>query len=324
MSQVDQIKSYLRLVSLCGASEALRAALETGVIDALQGPPQTLPELAEACRMQEQRLQMVLDVLIHLGAVERYGDDYALSTAMRLASQHPDTLHGGHWQSLNSFLQTPPEEEAEPDDEALHAFRGQSLSTQWTMTAAAMELAELLDIGERRRGSHILDLGAGAAMWSCAMAYRDPESRVTAVEMAEALSGAQRTADEIGIADRVELMAGDYRSVELPEQTYDLALAVNLLELAPLEEAEPWLRRIHAALRPDGELIVVTRMPGQSMGDLHRTLAALELALRVPAAQSHGAEAIWETLKRAGFDAQPPQMLDAPPYSMGVLIGRRE
>ncbi|MCA9175805.1 MAG: class I SAM-dependent methyltransferase [Planctomycetales bacterium] len=324
MSQIDQIQNFSRLASLCGASEVLLAARRTGLMTALDGPPKALNELAELCDMPAERLSLLLDVLVSTGAVERYGDDFALSTAMRLVNHHPNALHGPHWSTLRSFLcdgdSTPPQEHAE---EAHHAYRGDTLSLQWTLTAAAMELAEQLQIGQQRRGLRILDLGAGSAMWSGAMAYRDPESHVTAVDLPGALEAAERTGKEIDISARLDLIPGDYRTLELPEAAFDVVLAVDLLQLQPLEQSEDWLRRVHLTLCAGGELILVGRFAGQPRGDLHRVLGALELALRVPGAQLHSAEEVGRCLEGIGFEVGELMLLDAPPYSLGALVARR-
>ena len=178
-----------------------------------------------------------------------------------MTSSHSAEALRRHWKQLPQFLQNQ-EDSPEIQDDALHAYRGESLAMQWTMTAAAMELADKLEIGSGRQGLRILELGAGSAMWSCALAYRDSVSRVTAVDLPAAIEAAQRTADEIGIGDRIELLPGDYRTIELPESEFDLALAVGLLELAPLEQSRPWLKQTCESLHSGGELVIVGRFPG--------------------------------------------------------------
>ena len=328
MSQIDQIQNFCRLASLCGASEALQVARKVGLMQALDGPPRTVEELSETCQIPADRLTLLLDVLVSTGAIEQYGDDFAISTAMRLANSHPGSLHGPHWENLPAFLldgERHDEVVADTgEDDAHHRYRGDTLSLQWTLTAAAMELADVLKLGVDRTGLHILDLGAGSAMWSCALAYRDPQAEVTAVDVPEALQAAARTSQEIEIESRVNLLPGDYRTAELPESTYDLVLAVDLLQLQPLEQAAIWLTRARRSLRPGGELVIVGRFPGQPRGDLHRLLGALELALRVPQARQHEVDEIRECLRICGFEPGDVMLLDAPPYSMGMIISTVE
>lgn len=328
MSQIDQIQNFCRLASLCGASEALQVARKVGLMQALHGPPRTVEELAETCQIPADRLSLLLDVLVSTGAIEQYGDDFAISTAMRLANSHPNSLHGPHWENLPAFLLDSERHDnqlaSDGEDEAHHRYRGDTLSLQWTLTAAAMELADVLKIGVERTGLHILDLGSGSAMWSCALAYRDPLAEVTAVDVPEALEAAARTSEEIDIESRVNLLPGDYRTVDLPESSYDMVLAVDLLPLQPLEQAAIWLTRARRALRPGGELVVVGRFPGQPRGDLHRLLGALELALRVPQSRQHEVEEIRECLRICGFEPSDVTHLEAPPYSIGAIIAAVE
>ena len=321
MSQEDQIKNFYRLANLCGAAQALQGAQQLGIFDTLAGPPKTLEELAEECEFPADRLKLLLGVLVTTGAIEKYGDDYALSTAMRLINNNPDALYGPHWSELQDFLRDT--QGGREHDDQHHAFRADGMSTQWTLTAAAMELAEHLKIGQERTALHILDLGAGAAMWSSAMAYRDVMSSITVVDHPDALEAAKRTADEIGLELRMEFLPGDYRVMELPTDTYDLVVAVDLLQLQPLEKCRIWLEQVYQSLRSGGEAVLVGRFPGNPLGDLQRTLHSLELPLRVPEAQLHDAEAITRLLQSLGFTVEPLLVLDAPPHCVGAIIARK-
>lgn len=322
MSREEQIKNFFRLANLLGASQAIQGAQQLGIFDMLAGPPKTLAELEEECEFPLDRLELLLGVLVTTGALEKYGDDYALSTAMRLINDHPDVLYGPHWAELTDFLNDTQAEREHEDRH--HAFRADGMSLQWTLTAAAMELADHLKIGQERAGLQILDLGAGAAMWSLAMAYRDVMSTITVVDHPDALEAAKKTADEVGLTQRMEFLPGDYRVMELPKNTYDLVLAVDLLQLQPLEKCRIWLEQVFQSLHSGGEAVLIGRFPGNPLGDLQRTLHSLELPLRVPEAQLHEAEEIAKMLRSLGFVVEPLLMLEAPPHCIGAMIAQRK
>ena len=156
------------------------------------------------------------------------------------------------------------------------------------------------------------------------MAYRDAETQVTALDHAAALQSAQRTATEIGLDSRMQFIADDYRVAALPADTYDLALAVDLLQLQPLEKCRIWLRQVQQSLLTGGELVLVGRFAGNPRGDLQRALNSLELPLRVPDAELHGPDDIQELLTSLDFSVSAPVVLDAPPYCVGVMIAKKK
>src|SRR5690606_20768481 len=125
------------------------------------------------------------------------------------------------------------------DQSYLHALA----ATQWVHTPAAMQAAEILDIGGTPTTDpesdgelilstpplRILDLGCGSAVWSCAMAFRDPGAAVLAVDEEAALVAARSTARSIQLGERFETLAGQPEEVALPTADFDLVLVAQRL-----------------------------------------------------------------------------------------------
>ena len=82
-------------------------------------------------------------------------------------------------------------------------------------------------------------------------------------------------------------------------------------------------RRVRAALKPGGEIVIVDVMPAQPEGRLSAALYALGLGLRTEAGQVHSAEALQGYLDAAGFCDALVQPIPAPPYTMGMIIAGR-
>jgi methyltransferase family protein len=96
------------------------------------------------------------------------------------------------------------------------------------MSTAAEAVAEYLSGADQ-----ILDVGAGAAPWSLALARRDPRCRVTGLDFASVLALTRRAVDEAGFGDQFEYLAGDAFEVSLPPATYDLVLRQPVPPLRP-------------------------------------------------------------------------------------------
>jgi methylase of polypeptide subunit release factors len=111
-----------------------------------------------------------------------------------------------YWQHLAEFVRTgqsiPQAESVELDESDFHV---EDASSQWLMTPAALDVTRLLDIGHSRRGLDILELAAGSAVWSLAMAHSDPECHLTIVDRPDRLAAARSHAAAIGISDRIAI-----------------------------------------------------------------------------------------------------------------------
>src|SRR6056297_482007 len=226
MSQDQTLQQYQQLIQLNSASHLIRTAREIGLFDALHEGQQTAEQLIARLDLQPQLAPPFLDALRAIGVIEQYQEDFALAQVTRLLCEHDADLGDAMWARLPQALR----DDHAPEDDEYHAAVA---ATQWVHTATAIEAAEILNIGDERQGLRILDLGCGSAVWSSAIAYQDPDSRITAVDHPGALVAAQRTADSIALDDRFETIAGSIEAVELADETFDLVLLATRLHALP-------------------------------------------------------------------------------------------
>jgi ubiquinone/menaquinone biosynthesis C-methylase UbiE len=98
------------------------------------------------------------------------------------------------------------------------------------LSPAAERAAELLD-DALPQGAAILDVGAGSAVWSLSLAKRKGGASVTAVDWPAVLEVAAETAEQLGIADRLTTLEGNYHDVEFPAAAFDLVILANVTHL---------------------------------------------------------------------------------------------
>ena len=118
-------------------------------------------------------------------------------------------------------------------------------------------------------GARVLDVGAGAAPWSLALAARDPGCTVTAVELPSVMSSTRSAVRAAGLDRQYLLGEGDALDVDWDESaSFDLALIANLRLLG----------RVAEALRPGGSVAVVDILANER-GDGPRGAALYSLGL---------------------------------------------
>ena len=132
-------------------------------------------------------------------------------------------------------------------------LRGRIYQDRLTIT---LEWIERLHLAS---GARLLEIGCGAGFATAALAKQG--YRVDAVDsVAAMLSLTSKRVAESGAAQRVRIVRADVHRLPMPNNSYDLVLALGVL---------PWLDDPRAAVR---EMARVTR-PGEcGVGSLHREL----------------------------------------------------
>lgn len=114
-------------------------------------------------------------------------------------------------------------------------------------------------------GMEMADIGAGTGLFTKPFSEAvGPEGKVYAVDIAKNFLTHIRARMEREKAGNVETVLCTERSVELPEDSIDLAFLCDTYHHFEYPQAS--LASIHKALRPDGELVLIDfkRIPGES------------------------------------------------------------
>lgn len=107
-----------------------------------------------------------------------------------------------------------------------------------------------------RSGGPILEIGSGTGRVSIALAKAGHQ--VVGIELSEAMRAvAQRNADRVGVADRVQFVAGDMRHFKLDQHFGLIAVPLNtFLHNLTLDDQLATLRCLKQHLRPGGLLVL--------------------------------------------------------------------
>jgi SAM-dependent methyltransferase len=278
------------------AAAALRAANALGVLACLDEEPRDAATLARECAISERGTRALLGALAGVGLVEAM-DGGAFRASADLAVLGSLLTP---WDHLTDAIQhgEPAERGDTPDGaQALYPAVVPRLAS-WFAEAAECAAGVLA-----RPGLRIVDVGAGAAPWSRAIAARDATCRVTTVDVPAVLQMTRRAVEAAGLREQFAYLDGDASTLHLPAAAYDLAIIANFCHLFGEPENRALLGRLLAALRPGGQLAIVDAVPNERF-DSPRTvmLYALGLLLRTSRGQVYPFSTYLDWLHDAGYE----------------------
>jgi hypothetical protein len=219
-------------------------------------------------------VRILCDFLVIHGFLEKEGDEYALTrdSAVFLSRRSPAYAGGAA-----SFLLSP-EITGAYDDVAATVRRGGTVASElgtlapehpvWLEFARGMgpmmqpnahALTELLPLPTDVPAT-LLDISASHGAFGIAFARRYSNVHLVALDWAPVLEVTRENAVAAGLGERFSTIAGSAFSAELGED-YDAVLAPNFLHHFSVADCVVFLRRIHAALTPGGQIGIVEFVP---------------------------------------------------------------
>lgn len=318
------IEQYQQWMQTNAASHLMRAARQCGITARLRERQHTLEELCDSLSLESTTAGLLLDGLVAIGFVEHYGDDFALARAGHLLCQYDEDLGDSRWATLVDRLdRSKPDPESEQD-----RYRSRLAATQWIHTAAAMQAAEILDLGSPSEAGateslRILDLGCGSAVWSCAMAHRDPSATIVAVDQAGALQAARTMAESIDLADRFRGIEGDPRHVTVGSEAFDLVVLAQLLSGYNDQDAAAVLSKAAASLRSGGRLVAPDLYLGPGRAGVKEAFGRLAVHLSSAGGRVRDLRECQGMFLAAGLTSVQFTYLAASEAGLGMIVAER-
>ena len=253
---------YEAYLAAMGA-RALIAATRVGLIAALAECPARPEELASSLGLDEESVELLLEALLNLGYTRRRRDGrFALRRTARrwLTPGAWDAVIGelayDNWELLSHLdgrLQGDPPAgwHERPADDPLWE-RYQRAMAQLARPVAG-PLARAIPARAPRR---LLDLGGSHGLHAAALCRRHPSLQATVIDLPPAVRFGRGVIAQEGMSDRVRHTEGDIFDADL-DTGWDLITAHSLLHNFSAQQGLTLLRRVHAALAPEGTLAVL-------------------------------------------------------------------
>ncbi len=252
------------LISSAGAFSALVCTFEAGLLDALS-EPRSLADLSHQSGIPTSLVEAMLDVLVTVDLLQRNGDIYSSAPSLLPLLQPPfrDSLLAD---VRSAYLQS---------REMIDAAKRRTLARGWYYTdpeileaqgtpggllfsmLSQMLFPRLDGLQEalQRPTAAFLDVGTGVATIAIQMCRLFPTLHVVGLEPQDApMAEARRNVTAAKLGDRIKLRA--QRIEDLTDsEAFDLVWLPQVF--LPHEVLERGLRRVWAALRPGGWILLI-------------------------------------------------------------------
>lgn len=267
----------LELLEAFRRSKTMFAALSLGVFDALAEGPKSRRDLAATLQANDDGLERLLDACVGLQLLRRNGKDYenthAATAYLTKDSPHRLTgyLHYSNevmwklWANLEDAVRegTHRWKQTYGWEGPLfsHFFKTEKAKREFLMgmhgfgIISSPHVAGAFDLSRYRR---FVDLGGATGHLAIAACERWPNLRAVVFDLQDAVPLAREIVDASAVADRIEIVAGDFFAGSLPAA--DIYALGRILHDWAEEKIIHLLKRIHESLPPHGAVLIAEKL----------------------------------------------------------------
>jgi ubiquinone/menaquinone biosynthesis C-methylase UbiE len=184
------------------------------------------------------------------------------------------------------------------------------------MAMPAQAIAEL--VGDEGRKLRVLDVAAGHGAFGIAIARRNPNAEIVALNWPNVLEVAKANASSAGVSDRYSVIEGSAFDVEFGGP-YDIVLLTNFLHHFDPPTCETLLRKVRAALVEGGRALTLEFVPNEDRVS-PRIPASFSMTMlgSTPAGDAYTFAELERMFENAGFARSELRELPASPEKLIV------
>jgi SAM-dependent methyltransferase len=339
---------------------ALMAALDLDLFTRIAQGAATTAELAAECRTSRRGLRILLDYLTIMGMLRK--DARRGEGTYRLTEESAhflDRRSPGSMAAAMNFLAEPRMKEIARDLAAAVRSGGTLMpdggTTQrefagWVEFARGMApmmetparfIAEMVAgaSGGRSRVPfsgkaptrsrptpagriRVLDIAAGHGRFGIAIAERNPQAEITALDWPAVLEVAKENARAAGVLARYSTLAGSAFEVDFGGP-YDVVLLTNFLHHFDRAVNTRLLRKVQTALKPEGRAVILEFVPHEDrVSPPPAASFALVMLLGTPAGDAYTFRELEGMLREAGFARARHHSIPGSPQT--VVVGEKQ
>lgn len=274
-------------------TRVLTSAIELEIFTSIARGQTTLEDLATTTLCSARGLAMLLNALTALKYLEVRSGRYGLSpvSAAYLTKNSPHYIgeyvlrntaeSWSTWAELSEVIRhgTPARRSVHGDLADVEFFSQLVESLHRLSADAAAAAARALGNEHLGRVRKVLDVAAGSAVWSLALAQHDPQTVVTVVDLPEVVDRVtRRFIDREGVSDRFTFWPGNLREMDFGESLFDVVILGHICHGEGPKGTQELILRANRALRPGGQILIADFVPDNDrQGPLMPLLFALHM-----------------------------------------------
>ena len=307
-------------------SRAILTALELDLFTAVDAGA-SAEAVAAAAGADARATGMLLNALAAMGLLAKQNDTFRNTPVseryFRASSPdnaRPALLHMAHlwprWSTLTDCVRAG-KAMARPEDAEVDWTEAFIAAMHRNAAERAPHVVRAVGAAEVRR---MLDVGGGSGAYSIAFAKAVPELKADILDLAAVAPIALRHIREANLTDRVSVRVGDLRTDQLGRD-YGLVFVSAICHMLSPEENCDLLSRCHAALAPDGRVVIQDFiLEPDKTAPRWGALFALNMLVGTRAGSSYSEPEYAGWLNRAGFHGIQHVRLPGP---AGLMIAAR-
>ena len=328
--------NFSQLMSLTGGhveARIVQSAVELGIFDALRAEPQSVDAVARQLKVEARATELLLNALTALSLLEKQAQVFSLAAVSKryLLRSSPHFVGGmiqfdaslwACWEKLPEALRTGkavrPANMYQDDPAETATF----INAMDSLVKARGDADVLATVIDWNGVNTLLDVGSGPASYPIALCHRSDNLKATIFDLPATLKITEGFVRNAGMAGRIDLVAGDYRSDPIPGR-YDVALLSNIIHGEDSLKNQALIDKLAANLNPGGRLIIKDHILDDSRANPPvGAIFSLLMLLTTDGGRCYSFGEIAAWMKHAGLK-QVQQIDLAPPLTSSLVIGTR-
>ena len=306
---MEEKKDIMTVARAFMRSRIILTAAELDLFGIVEDSLTTAEKIADRFGFDPRALERVLDCLVTFGLLQKNGgaysltDESALYSSKHSASDLPMLLHMSRlwesWSDLTEIVKNGPGSERNPpkpmDVGSRQAFIG---AMHVIGRSLSEDIAGSLDLRGYRK---LLDIGGGSGTYTIAFLKHDPQLQAILFDLKDVIPMAKERLSPEGLLDRVELVAGDFYSDELPGGC-DLALLSAIIHQNSRQQNLELFEKTYRCLEPGGMLLIRDHiMDEQRTWPPEGALFAINMLVNTRGGDTYTFQEVTHDLNEAGF-----------------------
>jgi 2-polyprenyl-3-methyl-5-hydroxy-6-metoxy-1,4-benzoquinol methylase len=296
-------------------SAAMKTAVELDLFTRIAEGNKTAAAIANACGASERGIRILCDTMAILGFLSKTGSEYMLTDVSAAFLDKNSQMYVG---STIDFIMSPMQMRGFDDLTSAVKQGGAARrendslaedSDMWVKFARAMApmmfssaqfMAENLAPAPDRKFK-VLAVAAGHGIFGVLLAQKYANAEIYALDWANVLGVAQENAERYGVADRYNQIPGSAFDVDMGAG-YDFILLTNFLHHFDKPGCVDFLKKIHAALADDGQVLTLEFIPNDDrVSPPAEALFSLVMLAATPGGDAYTFAELKAMFEEAGF-----------------------